>query len=69
MFQFGLLGLMEEEWIDTLATVDPEDITFIDYVEEGRLLARYLKDQVSLTTCVLQCLKNKVAFCTISTLY
>ena len=46
LLQIGLVGLVEEAWIDTLATVDPEEITFVDFVEEGRLLARQLKDQV-----------------------
>ncbi len=46
-FQFGLLGLVEEEWIATLSTIDPDDITFLDFVEEGRELAKELKDMVS----------------------
>ena len=37
---------MEEAWIETLATVDPEEIMFVDFVEEGRLLARQLKQEV-----------------------
>ncbi|KAL8575905.1 hypothetical protein ACOMHN_027303 [Nucella lapillus] len=39
----GLIGMVEEEWISTLSTVDPEDITFIDFVQEGRRLAQLLK--------------------------
>ena len=46
-FQLGIVGLVEEEWIDTLSTIDPDDITFIDYVEEGRRLAQELRDEVS----------------------
>ena len=38
---------MEEEWIATLSTIDPDEIFFVDYVEEGRRLARELKEQVS----------------------
>ncbi len=45
-FQFGLLGLVEEEWIATLSTIDPDDITFLDFVEEGRELAKELKEMV-----------------------
>ena len=45
--QFGIVGLVEEEWIATLSTIDPDDITFIDYVSEGRQLARELKAKVS----------------------
>ena len=44
--QIGLVGLVEEAWIETLATVDPEEIMFVDFVSEGRLLARQLKQEV-----------------------
>ena len=47
--QFGFLGLVEEEWIATLATIDADDITFLDYVTEGRRLAIQLKEQVNTT--------------------
>lgn len=43
--KFGIIGLVEEEWLATLATIDPEDVTFIDFVTEGRKLARQLKDK------------------------
>lgn len=43
-FQIGLIGLVEEEWLETLSTVDPDDVTFLDIVEEGRKLAKSLKD-------------------------
>jgi 5'-nucleotidase len=46
VFQIGLIGLVEHEWIDTLATLDPEDVTFEDFVERGRELARALKERV-----------------------
>ncbi|ESO83037.1 hypothetical protein LOTGIDRAFT_169666 [Lottia gigantea] len=41
----GLMGLVEEEWIDTLATIDPEDVIFKDYVESGREIAHSLRTQ------------------------
>lgn len=44
--QIGLVGLVEHEWIDTLSTIDPDDITYLDYVEEGRDLAQELKAKV-----------------------
>ncbi len=28
---------MEKEWLDTLSAVDPEHVTYTDYVECGRL--------------------------------
>lgn len=43
--KIGLMGLVEHEWIDTLATLDPEDVTFEDYVEKGKELSRTLKNQ------------------------
>ncbi|CAL1300324.1 unnamed protein product [Larinioides sclopetarius] len=44
--KFGIIGLVEEEWLATLATIDPEDVTYIDFVTEGRKLAKQLKDKV-----------------------
>ncbi|KAL4234758.1 hypothetical protein ACF0H5_006400 [Mactra antiquata] len=41
----GLMGLVEEEWIDTLSTIDPEDIIFEDFVEVGNKLATELKEE------------------------
>ena len=43
------MGLIEEEWIATLATIDPEEVTFIDFVAEGKKLAKELRDDVSVT--------------------
>ncbi|XP_054710745.1 trifunctional nucleotide phosphoesterase protein YfkN-like [Uloborus diversus] len=43
--KLGIIGLVEEEWLATLATIDPEDVTYIDFVTEGRKLARQLKDK------------------------
>ncbi|XP_014661915.1 PREDICTED: mannosylglucosyl-3-phosphoglycerate phosphatase-like isoform X2 [Priapulus caudatus] len=43
--KFGFVGLVEEEWLATLATVSPDDLTYIDYVEQGNLLAKQLKDE------------------------
>lgn len=40
------MGLVEKEWLDTLPTVNPEQITFIDYVEAGKKLASQLKKEV-----------------------
>lgn len=40
------MGLVEEEWIDTLSTIDPEDIIFEDFVEVGNRLAAELKEEV-----------------------
>ncbi len=47
-FQFGLIGLVAEEWKDTLSTVDPDDIQYLDFVEEGRERAKELREEVRL---------------------
>ncbi|KAJ8302993.1 hypothetical protein KUTeg_019389 [Tegillarca granosa] len=44
-YKIGMIGLVEEEWIDTLATLDPEDCTFLDFAEEGQRLAKELREQ------------------------
>ena len=36
---------MEREWLDTLSTIHPEEVTFTDYVEAGTMLARELKSK------------------------
>ncbi|XP_037284244.1 snake venom 5'-nucleotidase [Rhipicephalus microplus] len=43
--KIGLIGLVEEEWLATLATIDPEDVEYKDFVTEGRRLARFLKQK------------------------
>lgn len=43
MFQIGIIGLVEEEWLATLATIDAEQVEFRDFVAEGRRLAQLLK--------------------------
>ncbi|GFG38259.1 hypothetical protein Cfor_01900 [Coptotermes formosanus] len=41
----GLVGLVEQEWLDTLANINPEEVTFIDFVEAGRKLGAQLKQE------------------------
>jgi 5'-nucleotidase len=43
--KIGFVGLIEEDWIATLSTLDPEDVEYIDFVLEGRKLAQELKQQ------------------------
>ncbi|XP_013407465.1 uncharacterized protein LOC106171590 [Lingula anatina] len=43
--KLGFLGLVEEEWLATLATLDKDDLTYTDYVDAGRQLATDLRDQ------------------------
>ncbi|XP_069950309.1 mannosylglucosyl-3-phosphoglycerate phosphatase isoform X3 [Cherax quadricarinatus] len=44
-WKIGLVGLVEKEWLETLATINAEQVTFTDYVDKGRELAIMLKDQ------------------------
>ncbi|KAH8280370.1 hypothetical protein KR018_003630 [Drosophila ironensis] len=41
----GLIGLVEREWLETLPTIDPNEVTYIDYVEAGNRLARELRNE------------------------
>lgn len=45
----GLFGLAEKEWLDTLATINPEEVTYLDFIEAGQKLANQLKQEVKLT--------------------
>ncbi|XP_037787180.1 mannosylglucosyl-3-phosphoglycerate phosphatase-like isoform X2 [Penaeus monodon] len=44
-WKIGLIGLVEQEWLETLATINAEQVTFTDYVDKGRELANMLKNQ------------------------
>nr|CAD7573237.1 unnamed protein product [Timema californicum] len=44
--RIGLIGLVEQEWLDTLATINPDEVTFLDYIEVGRKLGAQLKEEV-----------------------
>ncbi|KAL1465097.1 hypothetical protein WDU94_004691 [Cyamophila willieti] len=41
----GLMGLVEQEWLETLASVDPEEITYLDYCEVGHKLGAQLRNE------------------------
>ena len=43
--KLGFMGLIEEEWMETLSTLDPEDLEYKDFVTEGRRLAKELRAQ------------------------
>ena len=47
LFKFGLIGLVEREWISILSTVKSEDIKYNDFVEIGRKLVSHLKYRVN----------------------
>jgi 5'-nucleotidase len=35
----GLMGLVEREWLDTLPNIDPNEVTFVDFIKAGNQLA------------------------------
>ena len=41
---------MEKEWLETLATIELEELEFTDYVECARQLLPSLQDQVHYTS-------------------
>ncbi|XP_073811610.1 snake venom 5'-nucleotidase isoform X2 [Musca autumnalis] len=41
----GLIGLVEKEWLETLPTIDPKEVTYIDYVQAGNKLAEELRNE------------------------
>lgn len=44
--RIGLVGLVEQEWLDTLSTINPDEVTFLDFVEAGTKLGAQLKQEV-----------------------
>ncbi|XP_041771895.1 snake venom 5'-nucleotidase isoform X3 [Anopheles merus] len=42
----GLIGLVEKEWLDTLPTIDPNEVTYIDFIKAGNQLADELHNQI-----------------------
>ena len=42
--QIGIIGLIEYEWLATLATIDPEDVEYIDFIDRARDLVCDLRD-------------------------
>ena len=39
----GIVGMVEEEWISTLGSVDPDTVEYIDFVEECKREASALR--------------------------
>ncbi|XP_025830788.1 uncharacterized protein LOC108743363 isoform X2 [Agrilus planipennis] len=43
--KIGLIGLVEIEWLDTLPTINPEEVTYLDFIEAGQKLSVQLKQE------------------------
>ncbi|KAH0473406.1 MAG: hypothetical protein KVP17_001552 [Porospora cf. gigantea B] len=41
----GIIGLVEKEWLSTLATLGPKDLVYSDFVETGKALCAFLKSK------------------------
>lgn len=41
--KIGLMGLVEKEWLDTLPTIDPKEVTYNDFLRVGNQLAAQLR--------------------------
>jgi 2',3'-cyclic-nucleotide 2'-phosphodiesterase (5'-nucleotidase family) len=41
----GIMGLVEYEWLATLATLNADDVRYIDFAEEGKRLCKVLRDE------------------------
>ena len=44
---FYQIGLVEKEWLDTLAAINPNEVIYTDFVESANTLAADLKDNQS----------------------
>ncbi|CAE7539071.1 yfkN, partial [Symbiodinium sp. KB8] len=44
-WRIGIMGLIEQDWLATLATVDPEDVVFTDFIKAGTAAAAQLRLQ------------------------
>lgn len=47
------VGLVEREWLDTLSTINPDEVTFLDFVDAGKNLGAQLKHEVKIKIEVL----------------
>ena len=42
-YKIGFMGLIEEDWLETLATLEPEDLQYVDFIDAGRAIAKELR--------------------------
>lgn len=47
--KIGLMGVVEKEWLDTLPTIDPREVTYTDFVKSANLLSTQLRNEVKRT--------------------
>ena len=44
-YNVGIMGLVEREWLETLAMIDMDEVRYVDYVEEARELVSFFKSR------------------------
>ncbi len=42
-YKIGFMGLIEEDWLQTLATLEPDDLQYVDFIDAGRAIAKELR--------------------------
>ena len=45
LFKIGVIGLVEEEWMSTLSTIDFDEIKYESFLKSGKKLARKLRKE------------------------
>eukprot|EP00918_Siedleckia_nematoides_P005763 GHVU01012665.1.p1 GENE.GHVU01012665.1~~GHVU01012665.1.p1 ORF type:complete len:662 (-),score=158.75 GHVU01012665.1:335-2320(-) len=43
--KIGLMGLVEKEWLTTLATIDEEDVVYVDFVQQADKISALLREK------------------------
>lgn len=51
------MGLVEEEWLETLGAVNVADMQYVDFIETGRMYAKRLKVRHRRAPAVRPCTK------------
>lgn len=46
--KIGFMGLVEKEWLDTLPTIDPKEVSYTDFIKISKKLATQLRNEVVL---------------------
>lgn len=56
----GLMGLVEKEWLDTLPTIDPTEVTYSDFVKTANALSIQLRNEVHTCSNVILSAKAQI---------
>jgi len=42
-YKIGFMGLIEEDWLETLATLEPSELQYVDFIDAGKAIAKELR--------------------------